>query len=408
MKNFQIFFSIALSAIIILPGLSQANGVEFGLPYPGITLPQHVLAQESMHAFFMQHWDQAESLSVEMQRIERDDVLLPMSNMLRFAMRSWRILNDEFEHEAERAKAYQELVQLRTECMYILHHRQWPDSTLATRLFLEGGINGFNAFLKIRSNPLKALSSGIKSLKMFNTAHKIAPRMNDIYLGLGLFQCALAEEPGIVKVAIGLFNGLHVNLDSGLTYLRMCSDSALYTQDGAREYLVQFLDPKKPFESAEKQKIFRALQALYPNSPYYVFQEIDEGLAFHRYDIFSENTIAWAKRKIESFDTDNYSLRRYANLVRWQCAILDTSSADTLHLEPFTRGQDFSFYPIFLSAARSDFLLHMRKNLSVAQRKKERQNYTRLKKQALYVIRHSTIDPMLREYFLWHLEDGLP
>jgi hypothetical protein len=408
MRNYQIFISIALSAIIILPGLSQANGVEFGLPYPGITLPQHALAQESLRAFFMQHWDQAESLSVEMQRMERENGFLPMSAMLRYAMRSWRILNDEFEHEAEREKACLELEPLRTECMNILHHRAWPDSTLATRLFLEGGINGFNAVLKIRSSPLKALSSGIKSIKMFNTAHALAPKMNDVYLGLGLFQCALAEEPGIVKVAIRLFHGLHVNLDSGLIYLRICSDSALYTQDGAREYLVQFLDPKKPFESAEKQKIFRTLQRLYPGSPYYVFQEIDEGLAFHRYDIFSDSTIAWAKGKMETFDTSNYSLRRYADLVRWQCAYLDTSPVDTLHLEAFTGGRDYSFYPIFLRAARADFLLHTRKNLSNARRKEERQNYTRLKKQALYVVRHSMIDPMLRGYFLWHLQDGLP
>jgi hypothetical protein len=361
-----------------------------------------------MHAFFMQHWDQAESLSLEMRRVERDDTLLPLSEMLRFAMRSWRILNDEFEFREEREKVRKELGPLHSECIFLLHNRRWPDSTLATRLFLEGGIDGFNAVLKIRSNPWGALSSGMKSVKLFNTAHALAPKMFDIYLGLGLFQCALAEEPGIVKVALRIFKGLHVDLDSGLTYLRLCSDSALYTQDGAREYLVQFLDPNKRLDSEEKQNIFRTLQSLYPHSPYYVFQEIDEGMAFHRGNVFSETTLIWAERKMETFDTSNFSLRRYDDLVRWQCTAIDSSGSNLLHPEPFDRGQCYSFYPIFLQAARTDFLIHARKNMPVSQRKESVLRYSNLKKKAFFLLRHSAIDPMLREYFLWHLEDGLP
>ncbi len=408
MRFSKIFISAILLAFMVLPCAGQGNGVELSRLYPGITLSQHVLAQESMHAFFMQHYIEAESLCVEMAHLEQDSGLLPMSNMLRFAMRTWRLMNDEFELSVQREKTYKELEPLRKDCINVLRLSHWPDSTLATRLFLEGGINGFNAVLKIRSSPLSALSSGIKVIKLFNRARSLDPGMNDIYLGLGLFQCALAEEPGVIKMALRLFNGLHVNLDSGLTFLRICSDNALYTQDGAREYLIQFLDPNKSLESAEKQKIFRKLQSLYPNSPYYVFQEIDEGMTFHRRSIFSGNTIAWAKQKMECFDTSNYPLRRYANLVGWQCTILDSASADNLHPEPYAKGQDYSFYPIFLRAAQTDFILHARKNIPVARRNEERQRYGQLKKQAFYILRHSSIDPMLREYYLWHLEDGLP
>ena len=387
---------------------SFSQKFEFGQPYPGIAQSQHSLAQRFMHAFFMQHWDQAELLSLEMRRVERDDTLLPLSEMLRFAMRSWRILNDEFEFQEEREKARKELGPLHSECIFLLHNRRWPDSTLATRLFLEGGIDGFNAVLKIRSSPLKALSNGIRAIKLFNTAHGLAPRMYDVYLGLGLFQCALAEEPGIVKVALKLFNGLHVDLDSGLTYLRLCSDSALYTRDGAREYLVQFLDPNKRLDSEEKQNIFMTLQSLYPHSPYYVFQEIDEGMAFHRKNVFTQNALQRALQKMETFDTGNFSLRRYANLVRWQCAILDPSNADSLSPKPFDRGQCYSFYPVFLQAARTDFLSHSGKGMLASEYKEKSLRYARLKKQAFFLLRHSSIDPMLREYFLWHLEDGLP
>jgi hypothetical protein len=408
MKIFQFFIGMAFLSFATLPVASFSQEFEFGKPYPGITQSQHSIAQRSMHAFFMQHWDQAESLSLEMRRVERNDTLLPLSEMLRFAMRSWRILNDEFEFREEREKAKKELGPLHSECIFLLHSRRWPDSTLATRLFLEGGIDGFNAVLKIRSNPWGALSSGMKSVKLFNTAHALAPRMYDVYLGLGLFQCALAEEPGIVKVALRIFKGFHVDLDSGLTYLRLCSDSALYTQDGAREYLVQFLDPNNRLDSEEKQKIFRTLQSLYPNSPYYVFQEIDEGMAFHRKNVFTENTLQWAWQKLETFDTGNFSSRRYANLVRWQYAILDALKADSLRPKPFDRGQCYSFYPVFLQAAQTDFLIHARKNMPVSQRKESVLRYSNLKKKAFFLLRHSAIDPMLKEYFLWHLEDGLP
>jgi hypothetical protein len=46
--------------------------------------------------------------------------------------------------------------------------------------------------------------------------------------------------------------------------------------------------------------------------------------------------------------------------------------------------------------------------MPVSQRKESVLRYSNLKKKAFFLLRHSAIDPMLREYFLWHLEDGLP
>ena len=375
--------------------------------YPGITLRQHGLAQSVMHEFFAKHWNIADTLRCEMRRLEQADSLLPMSFMLGFAMRAWRILNDEYETPQECETLHHELRPLRTECLRILHNQHFADSTRPTRMFLEAGINGFNATLLIRSKPLSALSAGLRSYRTLDSIRVIAPQIKDIYLGLGLFQCSLANEPGIISFALRLFNGLHVSYDSGLVYLRTCADSALYTRQSAKEYLIQFLSPFKAHEAAEKQNVFKSLQTEYPDNAYYVFQEIDEAMAFHRAGIFSGGKYRWVLQRISSFDTCNYSLRRDVNLVRWQCAAIDSARTKELHPEAFEQKQSYSFYPVFLKAAQLRYMLDTKK-YSRREYKKAVRMY-RLQKDLSYsVLRESGINPMLREYFLWHIEDGLP
>lgn len=398
---------VSLTAFFLLRGDLFAGQNSFRL-YPGISLPQHELAQKSMREFFDQDWDSAEATCKDMLRLEQAGGLVPMSYMLRFAMRAWRILNDESENGQQRLALCRDLEPLRTDCIKILHKQEFPDSTRATRLFIEGGINGFNATLKIRSHPFVAMVSGLSAVRKLDTARALAPYMNDVFLGLGVSQCALANEPGIIRIAMRIFQGLHVNLDTGLAYLRTCSQSGLYTREGAMEYLIQFLSPFKPLEIAEKQEIFRTFQSLHPGNPYYVFQEIDEGMAFHRKQVFSNKTIEWAKPLINGFDTCNFSHRRYANLVRWQCSVIDFSLTNDLRPQPIEPGQPFSFYPVFLSAAREQYLLDVHKDMSRTLRKSDLRQYRSIKDKAVSIIRSSNIDPMLREYYLYHIQDGMP
>lgn len=377
-------------------------------PYPGITFRQHELAQRAMHEFFAQHWESAESTGCEMFHLEQADTLLPLSNMLRFAMRAWRILNDEFDSPQERETLEEGLKPLRTECIRILHKQQFADSTRPMRMFLEAGINGFNATLIIRSKPLSSLSAGLQCYRTLDSIRTLAPQIKDVYLGLGLFQCSLANEPGIIGFALHLFNRLQVSLDSGLTYLRICSDGALYTREGAKEYLLQFLSPTIKNEAAEKRRISKSLEAEFPGNPFYVFQDIDEEMAFHRKDVFSSARFAWAVSQVRAFDTSNSSARRFANLVKWQCAAIDSAASADSHMEPAEPGSAYSFYPVFLVAAKLRFLLDGDKNLGTERQKITIRLYHRQRKQAFSIIRRSDINPMLREYYLWHMEDGLP
>jgi hypothetical protein len=408
MRLFHPSIKILFLLAFLFPGSSpvaQPSGI---LLYPGISLRQHVLAQSTMHEFFAKHWNSAETLACEMRRLELSDSLLPMSFMLRFATRAWRILNDEFESKQEHETLQRELEPIRDECLRILHKQHFADSTRPTRMFLEAGINGFNATLIIRSKPLQALSTGLQSYRTLDSVRALAPQLKDLYLGLGLFQCALANEPGIISFALRLFNRLYVSLDSGLVFLRTCSDSALYTREGAKEYLVQFLSPFKEDEVREKQAVFKSLQSLYPNNAYYVFQEIDEGMAFHRAEVFSGNWYQWVVSRIDDFDTSNFALRRDVNLLRWQCAAIDSAMAGKLHPADFEQKQSYSFYPVFLRAARMRYALDTEKKLSRGQYMKALRHYYHQKDHAYSVLRKSNINPMLREYFLWHMEDGLP
>jgi hypothetical protein len=408
MRLFHSSIKIFFLLVFLFPVSSLVAQSSPATLYPGITLRQHGLAQNVMHEFFAKHWNNADTMRCEMRRLELADGLLPLSYMLGFAMRAWRILNDEYETREECETLRSELRPLRAECLRVLHQRHFADSTRPTRMFLEAGINGLHATLLIRSKPLSALSIGLKSFRTLDSVRALAPQIKDIYLGLGLFQCSLANEPGIISFALRLFNGLHVSYDSGLVYLRTCAGSALYTRESAEEYLVQFLSPFKAHEAAEKQAVFKALQMEYPYNAYYIFQEIDEGMAFHRADVFSHDKFRWVLPRIGSFDTCSYSLRRDANLVRWQCAVIDLALTKELHPEVFEQKQSYSFYPVFLRAAQMRYMLDTTKEFSPGGHKKAVGMFRLQRYRAYSVLRKSGINPMLREYFLWHMEDGLP
>jgi len=391
---------------LIDPAFASQDSVRL---YPGIIISQHVLAADATNGFFSHHWQKAESLCVCMRKIEQDSGAVPLSYLLRFAMRSWRILNDECGNPAQTAATMKELDPLRKECLRILHNQHFAPDSRPTRLFLEGGINGFDATLKIRSHPINAMICGLSSVRMLDTARCLAPFMYDVYLGLGIAQCALANEPGIVKLAMHLFTGLHVNLDSGLVYLRTCSQKALYTKEGAQEYLIQFLSPFNPPESAEKQQIFKSLQAHFPGDPYYVFQEIDEDFSFHRQEVFSKACAKWVVPQINMFDTCNFILKRYADLVKVQCVSMDKVLSSDFAPKIGIISKTFSFYPIFLQAATLKYEIDLNKGLSFSgQRKMLIRQYQRLRDQTIHVLCSSGINPMLREYYLWHIDDGLP
>jgi hypothetical protein len=107
------------------------------------------------------------------------------------------------------------------------------------------------------------------------------------------------------------------------------------------------------------------------------------------------------------FDTGNFALQRYANLVKLQCATVDPSLEKTLHQEPIAHDGPYSFYPLFCAAAKARYLFDANKNISGKQQKTEARNCRHLKDKAVSVLRRSGVNPMLREIFLWHMEDGL-
>jgi hypothetical protein len=404
-RRHDVFSCIAVAIVLFF--LSPIHALGTNSPYPGITPRQHILALGVMHEFFAHHWATAESTACEMRAMESSEGLLPLSSMLRFATRAWRILNNEFDSRAQGDMLNRELAPLRIVCLDILHKRHFADSTLPTRMFIEAGINGFDATLIIRSKPLVSLKEGLESFRTLDSVRTMAPQMKDVYLGLGLFQCALANEPSIIGFAIHLFGGLKVSLDSGLVYLRMCANDSTYTRNGAREYLIQFLSPFIPAEAAEKQSVFRSLEAEFPKNPYYVFQEIDERMAFHRKQVFSRAVCLWAANQIPGFDSSNSFMRTYANCVRWQCSTIDPSLAPALKPRPFMQKEALSFYPAFLNAAKAKYLIESDSDVTRREERIDARLFHHQRNLALSILRKSEIHPMLREYFLWHLEDGL-
>ncbi len=368
------------------------------LLYPGISKDQDKLAQQVIHDVYSFDWAEAEKTARKMQKLEQRNNLPPLSYLLMVSLRVVRIQNSEFESEREGEQILEETIRLAQQGMALALPSNAPKRSKATYLFIYSGIEGFSATLKIAKNPVEAAIEGFNALKLLEKLIKMDPQIKDVYLGLGIFYCALAKAPPIVRGALNIV-GRNVSFEKGIEYLRISAHGGKYTNETAKQYLIQFLSPYMGHEVIEKRTIFRSLQQEYSKNPYYLFLEVNEDICFHPEKINNEYSQR-VKKRISKFKVEEYSLKRYAILLLYQYAYLD--SHNILKPDTSIELREFSFYPHFLTALKE------RGNQEIKRRERyRRMNWTKNGVKAARMLDESMMSLNRKNFFAWYVRDAL-
>jgi hypothetical protein len=399
-QHFQVSF-LVMAFALLTPGALWANAD--ALLYPGVTVEQDRLVKSVLEHFYALDWEMTDKSILQLQQLEHRRGLLPFSSLMLVAVRVWRIQNNEYADPKKKAKILNEIDKFARRGILALHATKYADSTRSTRLFLEGGINGFKATLLIKSNPFLALGDGLRAVQLLDTAIHLDPFFFDAYLGLGIFNCALAKSSRLVQDAVDLLQGRKADFDTGLCLLRICAANAVYTNYAAQIYLTQFLSPYLGDQAQEKRGLFRSLQRAFPTDPLFVFLELDERLCFFPDSFFQPSTPIWIERRIIKFDCPSYSTIRYRDLVQQQYCL---SAGLPDRPDSVNKIFDFSFYPVFLDAVA----LRQHEKTAAGQFGEEHNwadSMQKLESTAIRRLSSSEMNPIRKEYYLWHIRDAL-
>ncbi len=374
--------------------------------YPGITAEQDSLAHELIGKIWAFKWDAVEKAGRKMQKLEKKERLPSLSSLLVLSAFVVRIQNGEFTSSRAEKHSLNDVEKIAEAGMELSDPSKSPDSLLAVNQFIYGGIKGILATLQLNRNPIAAGIEGLKALDILEKALDRNPAMKDVYLGLGIFYCALSKASAVVRGALNLI-GRPVSLEKGLFYLRQSAYHGRYTTAMAKLYLIQFLSPYLGDQTDEKRRVFRSLESAYPSNPYYLFLRIEENLCFHPEKAFDPSIRRQLRNKIASFDDDEYSIARYGNLVKWQYKLIDPFSRADLGPDTTFELREFAYYPVFLSALREKYAVPQSEIISPDIRKRRAQLIKKIESRVLKTLASSPMSQSWRGFYAWHVRDAL-
>jgi hypothetical protein len=374
--------------------------------YPGISVQQDSLAMEVIQKIWLFDWDGVEKFSRKMQKLERKEQLPPLSYLLMVSSCIVHMQNGGFSNKRGEKKCLAEAEKYAKTGLTLSDPSKSPDSLASTMLFIHGGIKGILAILQISRSPVNAGMEGLSALGLLEKSLVLTPSNNDVYLGLGIFYCALAKASPIVRGALNLI-GRPVSLEKGLSYLRRSASLGRYTAAMAKFYLIQFLSPYLGDQAAEKSRIFKSLETSFPANPCFLFLKLEENLCFHPEKAFDPSIRRTVRKKIALFDNDEYSRARFANLVRWQYLLIDPFASSIVHPDTTFDLQEFSYYPAFLYALREKYLFSEWEKATPSIRQRRLALIKKKESRILKLLKASSMSASWRGFFAWHVRDAL-
>jgi hypothetical protein len=179
----------------------------------------------------------------------------------------------------------------------------------------------------------------------------------------------------------------------------------MYTKSVAQQYLLQYLSPYIDAQAAEKRRWFKTLEAKNPANGAILFLDIDEAMTFYPDSVFNASSRNVLKRKLSALATNNYSQKRYADLVKRQLSAIDsTYSADE---DSLVSTMPFSFYPVFCDGVKLHYTLLHDSTLSRDSKKQIRREIETIRDKALRLLKNSTMNSLHKPYFKWHINEAL-
>jgi hypothetical protein len=332
--------------------------------------------------------------------------MLPVSELVMIAQRVLRIHNGDYRDEKEQERMLDEVQRMAEKALDRTERDDVADSVRITADFIRGGILGYKGTLSIYINPLEALMAGFQAVKLLEDVVRRDSSIADAFLGLGIFHCSVAKAPTIVQTALKTL-GRECSLDTGLAYIRISAARGLYTPTVARRYLIQFLSPYFGHLTEEKFAVFDTLIALYPTNPYYTFLKYEEALCFHPSRFYTVEAYAELKKSIEIAGADNFSLKRYRDLLKWQYWILNpfAGANETPGISPSFR--EFIYYPTFIVAVSQKHRRQSTRLVHGIHTVPSETDIKRLGEEIIKRIDNSEMNLTRKNLYQWHVRDAL-
>ncbi len=388
-------------ALLTVPSQGDPQGRYL---YRGMTAEQDDLAQAYLSAIYSAQPSQAKTTLRKMRQLEIRASLPPMSYLLEVATHVTHLQNGDVATPAaeDTLEALVRNIADRGLSKCRIRLNKEPDNP--TYLFISGGIQGFIATLHVHTDGTRALSEGYQALKQLERALQLEPRIQDGYLGTGIFHCTVASAPVFIRGAFKIF-GRGVSMPTGLKALRKSAYHGRYTNVQGQLFLIRFLSPYVDELRREKRQIFRSLEKNFQGNPYFTFLKLDEALCFYPDSFFQAEVRDRIAERILTFRQEDFASRRYANLVKYQYGLLDPNPQPELKPDPRIKFRDYQFYPVFIEA------LKVRRRLDQAPpnapKEEMRAEMTTLRDSCLVLLDRSLMKGTRKSIYAWHIKDAL-
>lgn len=373
--------------------------------YQDISLEQSNLAHRALRQAYSANIKYAHKSLNAMRELETAKNLPPLSYLLSIAVEVMRYQNGDFEDEDEEKTLRTTIEDLAQEGQRLCITGKEKNPNHPTYLLIMGGIRGFLATLKIHSKPSQALTDGLQALKFLEKSREQDSRTRDSYMGTGIFNCTAANAPLFVRGTLKMI-GRSVSMKVGLDALRISAYQGQYTTVASQLFLIQFLSPYEEELKREKRTIFKSLENNFSKNGYYTFLKEDEALCFYPDSFYTAKNKHAMVSKLNGFTTQDYSSRRYVNLVRYQYSLLEKNPEKKLMPDTTFELHDYEYYPVFIKGLRQKHQMLDTLGEGESPSAFELKNLKLWRDSCVHIISESQMNPTRKRYYEWHVHDA--
>ncbi|MEO7427175.1 MAG: hypothetical protein ABI036_18450 [Fibrobacteria bacterium] len=374
--------------------------------YRDVSQDQSDLAHQALNQAYASNVKVARKSVAALRALESAQRLPPLSYLLSVAIDVMRYQNGDYEDEDEEKVLIKSIDDATEQGSYLCKQALEKEPDHPTYLLILGGIRGFSATLKINGNPSQAMGDGFQALKLLERSRARDERIKDSFMGTGIFNCTAANAPLFVRATLKII-GRSVTMKAGLEALRISAYQGQYTSVSSQLFLIQFLPPYDKELIREKREIFSSLEQAYSRNPYYTFLKTDEALCFYPDSFYSQASRTALAARITGFSTQDFSSRRYANLVRYQYTLLDPTPERRYAPDTAFEFRDYGFYPVFIEALRLKRATEDTLGIDEKPPKAASVALKELRDSAIELMRNSPMNPTRKRYYQWHITDAL-
>ncbi|MDB5051514.1 MAG: Tetratricopeptide domain protein [Fibrobacteres bacterium] len=374
--------------------------------YLDLSEDQSELAHLALSQAYSANIQRARKSVAALRAMETAKHLPPLSYLLSVAIDVMRYQNGDYEDEEEEKALLKSIDDASEQGSYLCKRALDKEPDHPTFMLILGGIRGFSATLKIHGNPSQAMGDGFQALKLLERSRGRDSRIKDSYMGTGIFNCTAANAPLFVRATLKII-GRSVTMKAGLEALRVSAYKGQYTSVSSQLFLIQFLTPYDQELVREKREIFRSLESSFPRNPYYTFLKTDEALCFYPDSFYSHSSRTALASRITAFASQDFTSRRYGNLVRFQYTLLDPSPDKRYAPDTSFQFRDYEFYPAFIEALRFKRATEDTLGTDEKPPKAAILALKALRDSTIELISNSPMNPTRKRYYQWHVTDAL-